>query len=99
MKHLISYFYNALLEYYPLHQAWCETWRSSSTEKTNWQSQDNVQNVHDWHEHKHVIVLAIGQVRHQSATAPSLAIHAADAVAAHQCRERDSDVIFTSHVK
>jgi len=29
----ISYFYNALLEYYPLHQAWCETWSSSSTEK------------------------------------------------------------------
>jgi len=25
MKHIISYFYNALLEYYPLHQAWCET--------------------------------------------------------------------------
>jgi len=25
MKHHISYFYNALLEYYPLHQAWCET--------------------------------------------------------------------------
>jgi len=25
MKHHISYFYNALLEYYPLHQACCET--------------------------------------------------------------------------
>jgi len=25
MKHYISYFYNALLEYYRLHQAWCET--------------------------------------------------------------------------
>jgi len=24
MKHHISYFYNALLEYYSLHQAWCE---------------------------------------------------------------------------
>jgi len=24
MKHHISCFYNALLEYYPLHQAWCE---------------------------------------------------------------------------
>jgi len=34
-----------------------------------------------------------------SATAPRLAIHAADAVAAHQCHEGDSDVIFTSHVK
>jgi len=44
-------------------------------------------------------VLAIGQLRHQSATAPSLATHAADAVAADQCHERDSDAIFTSHVK
>jgi len=43
-------------------------------------------------------VLAIGQLRHQSATAPSLATHAA-AVAAHQCHERDSNAIFTSHVK
>jgi len=25
MKHHISYFYNAVLEYYQLHQAWCET--------------------------------------------------------------------------
>jgi len=25
MKHHISYFSYALLEYYPLHQAWCET--------------------------------------------------------------------------
>jgi len=44
-------------------------------------------------------MLAIGQLRHQSATAPSLATHAADSDAAHQCHERDSDVIFTSHVK
>jgi len=25
MKHHISYFYKAHLEYYQLHQAWCET--------------------------------------------------------------------------
>jgi len=56
-----------------------------------------VQNVHHWHDHNHASVLAIGQLHHQSATAPSLATHAADAVAAHQCH--DSDVIFTSHVK
>ena len=55
-----------------------------------------VQNVHHWHEHKHANVLAIGHLRHQSATARSPATHAADAVAAHQCHERDSD---TSHVK
>ena len=42
-------------------------------------------------------MLAIGQRRHQSATAPSLATHAADAVAAQQCHERDSDVIYTRH--
>jgi len=34
-----------------------------------------------------------------SATAPSLATHAADAVAAHQCHEHDSDVIFMSGVR
>ena len=32
-------------------------------------------------------VLAIGQLRHQSANAPSRATHAADTVAAHQCHE------------
>ena len=32
-------------------------------------------------------VLATGQLRHQSATAPSHATHAADAVAAHRCQE------------
>ena len=58
-----------------------------------------VQNVHHWHEHKHASMLAIGQLRHQSATAQSLATHAADAVAAHQYHEHVSDVIFTSHDK
>jgi len=38
IKRNISYFDNALLEQYLLHQAWCETWSSSSTEETNWQS-------------------------------------------------------------
>jgi len=52
-----------------------------------------------WQKHKQASVLAIGQLRHQSATAPSLATHAADAVAGHRCHERDSDVVFTSHVK
>jgi len=33
------------------------------------------------------------------ATASNLATHAAGAVAAHQCHESDSDVIFTSQVK
>jgi len=41
----------------------------------------------------------VAQLHHQSATASSIATHAADAVAAHQCHERDSDVIFTSQVK
>jgi len=57
------------------------------------------QNVHHWHEHKQASVFAIAQLRHQSATAPSLAAHAADAVATHQSHVCDSDVIFTSHVK
>jgi len=63
MKHHISYFYNALLEYYQLHQAWCETQSSSTTEKTNWQSLRYIKNVRHWHEHKHPSVLAIGQLR------------------------------------
>jgi len=36
------------------------------------------------------------QLHHQSATDPSLATHAAGTDAAHQCHERDNDVIFTS---
>jgi len=39
MKDHISYFINALLEHYPLHQAWREILSSSSTEKRNWHSQ------------------------------------------------------------
>jgi len=35
-------------------------------------------NVRHWHEYKHASVLAIGQLRHQSATAPSYATHTAD---------------------
>ena len=58
-----------------------------------------VENVHHYHEHKHASVLAVGQLRRQSATAPSLATHAADAVAAPQRHESDSDVIITSQVK
>jgi len=99
MKHHISYFYNALLEYYPLYQAWCETWSSWSTEKNKLTVTRYVQNVHHWYEHKDASVLAINQLRHQSAIAPSLATHAADAAAAHQCHERDSVIIFTSYVK
>jgi len=47
----------------------------------------------------HASVLVIGQLRHQAATVPSLAMHAAYAVAAYQYHERDSHVIFMSHVK
>jgi len=46
-----------------------------------------VQNVRHWHEHKHASTFAIGQLSHQSATAPSRATHAVDAVAAHRCHE------------
>ena len=83
MKPHISYFYTALLEYYPLHQAWCETkfirYREKKLPVTRY-----AENVHHWHERKHANVLAIAQLRHQSANSPSLATHAADAVAAHQ---------------
>jgi len=100
MKHRISYFYNALLEYV-LPSASSVVWnikfikyRENKLTVTR-----SVQSVHRCHEHKHASVLAIGQLRHQSATAPSLATHSADAVTAHQCRERDTDLIFTSHAK
>jgi len=67
LKHHISYFYNALLEYYPLHQVWWETkfikYRKNKLTVTRY-----VQNVHHWHEHKHACVFVIGQLRHQSAT-------------------------------
>ena len=46
-----------------------------------------VQNVRHWHEHKHASAFAIGQLRHQSETAPSRVTHAVDAVAAHRCHE------------
>jgi len=39
-----------------------------------------VENVRHRHEHKHASAFAIGQLHHQSATAPSRATHAADAV-------------------
>jgi len=35
-------------------------------------------NVRHWHEHKHASVLASGQLRDQSASAPSYAAHTAD---------------------
>ena len=50
-----------------------------------------VQNVHYWHKHKQASVLAIGQLRRQSA---SYATHTADTVAAHQCHE----LWFRTHV-
>jgi len=47
-----------------------------------------VQNVRHWHDHKHASVFAIGQLHHhQSATAPSRATHAVDAIAAHRHHE------------
>jgi len=65
-----------------LHQAWCETkfisYRENKLTVTRY-----VQNVHHWQEHKHASMLAIGQLRHQSATAPSLTTHVGDTVAAH----------------
>jgi len=44
-----------------------------------------VQNVHLWHEHKHASTLAIGQLHHQSATAPSCTMQYD--VAAHRSHE------------
>ena len=49
---------------------------------------------HHWHKHKHASAFAIGQLHHQSATAPSHATHAVDAVAAHRCHK----LWFHTHV-
>jgi len=46
-----------------------------------------VQNVRHWHKHNHASAFAIGQLCHQSATAPSRVTHAVDAVTAHRCHE------------
>jgi len=95
----ISYFYNALLEYYPLHQAWCEIRSSSSTEKT----------IDSQKVYSKCPALARTQARKRVghwSTATSISDCSKPrhtcirvAVAAHQCYERDSDVIVTSHVK
>jgi len=57
------------------------------TEKNKLIVRKYAQNVRLWHEHKDASVLAIGQLHHQSATAPSCTTHAVDAVAAHRCHE------------
>jgi len=94
MKSHISYFYNAFLEYYPLHQAWCETnfikYREDKLTVSRY-----VQNGHQCCKHKHASVLAIGQLCHQSATALSLATHAGDAVTAHQCHEHRYSIKYS----
>ena len=46
-----------------------------------------VQGVRLQHKHKHTSMLAIGQLHHQSATAPNCTTHAVDAVAARWCHE------------
>jgi len=84
MKHHISYFYNTLLEYYALHQTWCETQSESSTEKTSWQSHgmfkmsttgtNTKTQACNWP----LVDCVVNQRLLQA-----LATHAADAVAAH----------------
>ena len=72
------------LEHHLLHQSWCETW---STEKKTLIITKYVHNVWFWRKHKHAGMLAIGQLYHQSATAPSCTTHAIDAAWAHRCHE------------
>jgi len=115
MKLLISYFYNALLEYYHYikrgvkHKVHQVRYRENkltvynsvhSTQcTTSYIVTRHVENVHHWQEHKHASVFAISQLRHRSVTVLSLATHAADTVAAHRYHESESDVMFTSQVK
>jgi len=89
MTHLISYFYNAVLEYYPLHQVWCETYQVQRKQIDSHKLCSKCPPRARTQAHK--------LIGYQSATAPSLATHTADAFAAHQ--SYDSNVVFTSHVK
>jgi len=98
-----------------IHSAIAKIRREKKIEETTWQKYNvrigyegghnklavtrYVENVHHWQEHEHASLLAISQLCRQSSTAASLATHAADAVAAHQYYESDSDVIFPSEVK
>jgi len=63
--------YNALVELNVLHQACCMLAIVHQLQKNELIVKKYVQNVCHWHEHKHASMLAIGQLRHQSATAPS----------------------------
>ena len=78
-------FYNALLEHHLLHEGRCETFVKYRENK--WIVTKYVQNVRLRHEHKQANMLAVGQLHHQSATAPSCTTHAVDAVAAHRYHE------------
>ena len=79
-NHHISHFYNALLKYDPLHQAWCESYSSFQVQgkQINSHKVAYVQNVCHWYEHKQASVLATGELHHQLATAPSRATHTAE---------------------
>jgi len=57
-EHHISYFYNTLLEYCPLHKAWCET-KFIKYRENKLTVKRYVQNVHHWHEHMHASLVAI----------------------------------------
>ena len=50
---------------------------------------DNHKVCSKWHRHEHKLASAfvIGQLCHQSATDPSRATHAVDAVAVHRCQK------------
>jgi len=55
-----------------------------------------VQNIHHWHEHKHTSVLAIGQLRHQSATAR---VGASPHMQQTLSPLTDNNVIMTSYLR
>jgi len=80
--------HSALIEYYPLQKAWCETkfieYRENKLIVAKY-----VQNVRHWYEHKHASLLAIGQLCHQTAQATH----------EKMVSLRHNDVIFTSQVK
>ena len=93
----ISFLYNALVEYFRVHQTWCETKRSWSIEREiELLIIKYDQNVRHWHEHKHEAYEAlVNSIIHQ---------HLLQAMPYMQkmviyLSLHDSGVMFTSQIK
>jgi len=97
MKHHISHFYNALLEYYILHQVWFI--KHTENKLKHHKVRSKCAPLARTQGQKHVGHWSTASSIINCFSSPSCTMNTADTVAANQCHEGDSDVIFTSHVK